>query len=276
MRLLKQSIILSIGIIVPFMTSCSKRGDVTPVEQVVDSLIDLSLHLHKAECVEVMLVDSEGVVLANRQACWRKGKGKNGSIKTAKDELAHPGQLLFPVFAMACINHRGVNPDTIVAVGAKRFGDIDVVDCQVKLDNHGMVVGALPLYSALHSSVAIVDLCGYCFPTIEELKAAIMLYLPESKIKEKEYLRLCLGEGNIKVSKKEILDFVRNYYAVLQFNDGMSPLCFTSVLRDQKSNSVQESCLLCTDKYTCLVLLKNTCIPGAHQLANEIVEIQCN
>ena len=272
MRLLIHCVPFSIIVIACSLSSCSKR-DLTPVEQSVDSLIDQSLHLHKAEYIEVMLIDAEGVALANREGHWRKGTGEF-CVGSAKKNVICPGQLLFPVLTMAAKNHCGIDFEAKFAVGAKRFDCDDVIDRHIKLDSNGKVVDSLPLYDALYSSVAIMHMCESCFPTIEAIKSVISLYLPGSKIDEKDYLKICQGEGDLSVSKTSMIQFARKYYDVL--DGGVGSFCFESVQRISKSKYVQESCLLCTDKYTCLVLFKNTCIPGTHQLANEIVEIQCN
>lgn len=254
------------------MSSCSKRGDLTLVEHRVDSLITQSLHMHKAEYIEVMLVDSEGVIMADRQGRWHEGKGSY-SFRSAKDKEIRPGQLLFPVLALACMSERCIDPNVVVTVGAKKYADCQVIDNQIKQDCYGKIEDSLPLCAAIYSSVAIIDLCRACFPTIEELRSSVIHYLPGTKIKENDYMKLCQGEGKIEVSKKEIVDFVRKYYKELQFNDGLRSLCYKSVQIDKKSKSIREYCLLCTENGTCLVVFKNTYIPGALQLANEIIKI---
>lgn len=255
------------------LASCKSKGDLTPIEREVDSLIDITLHMHKAENVEVLLVDAEGNILSNREGHWSKGKGEYRIKSSPNDEMC-PGHLLYPVLAIACMKHCGVNPEIMVAVGAKEIDGVDVYDSQIKRSPSGMVIDSLPLYSALYSSVAIVELCRTCFPSIDQLKSAIMLYLPGSRIRERDYLKLCQGEGRIEVPQQSIVNFIRKYYNELQSCDSnsMGIVSFRSIHRGaKKSEGVQESCLICSENAACLVVFKKNNFPGAQRLANKII-----
>lgn len=268
---MKKSIIaLVLLMAVNLLTSCKSKGNLTPIEQEVDSLIDITLHMHKAENIEVLLVDAEGNILANREGHWSKGKGEYRIKSSPNDEMC-PGQLLYPVLAIACMKHCGVKPETMVAVGAKEIDGVDIYDSQIKRSPSGMVIDSLPLYTALRSSVAIVDLCRTCFPTIDELRAAILLYLPGARINERDFLKLCQGEGRIEVPQQSMVNFIRKYYDELN-SDSLGIVSFRSIHKGaKKSEGVQESCLVCSENAACLVVFKKNNFPGAQRLANKIV-----
>ncbi|MBP5541744.1 MAG: hypothetical protein J6X88_08870 [Bacteroidales bacterium] len=266
-------IALVLLVAVNFLTSCKSKGNLTPIEQSVDGLIDITLHMHKAECIEVLLVDSDGNILADREGHWSNGKGEYRIKSSSNDEIC-PGQLLYPVLAIACMKHCGVEPETMVAVGAKEIDGVDVYDSQIKRTPSGMVVDSLPLYSALHSSVAIVELCRTCFPSIDELKAAIMLYLPGSRIREGDYIKLCQGEGRIEVPQQSMVNFICKYYNDLN-GDSLGAVSFRSIYKGaKKSEGVEERCLICSENAACLCVFKKLNFPGAQSLADEIINTQ--
>ena len=250
--------------------SCSPKDDLTPVEQLVDSLIGVDLRMHKAEDISVLLVDADGRIVADRKGHRSKSSGEY-SFKSGKpDDEFCPGQLLLPVLATACIVHCGINSDTMLAIGAKRVDGVDLYDFQNNVTRSGKVVDSLPLYRALQSPVAITELCQECFPTIVELRAATSLYLG-TQVRDKDYIKIC--QGQIMVPRKSMINFLLKNRHVLKFNNG-DPICFYSVQTNSKRGETQEGCLMSSSKGACLLVFSNIYFPGAKELANKIVNIQ--
>ena len=250
--------------------SCSPKDNLTPVEQLVDSLIGMNLHMHKAQDISVLLVDADGCIVANRKGHWSKNSGEYSMRKP--DEEVRPGQLLLPVLATACMVHCGISPDTMLAIGAKRINGVDLYDFHNNVTRSRKVVDSLPLCKALQSPVAIIELCQDCFPTIDELSAAITLYLG-CKIRENKNKYMEIAEGHFVVPQQSLVNFILNRrHLLLQFNDTVTPICFYSVETNSKSKETKESCLMCSAKRACLVVFDNISFPGgAKELACEIL-----